>query len=140
MRSNLEGRVIQLEIALKAMKDRLQAVTDRAAALRQQTQVLAGANYGGGGGAGSNFPLWAITPAAGILAATGAWPTLTPRTFVADIYQQTVGAATLTLVYPGATIYWWYKDPDPGNRLSFVMVNQDSTYTAIVDSCTRVDS
>ncbi|MDG3003255.1 hypothetical protein [Paludisphaera mucosa] len=79
---------------------------------------------------------WCRIPSGGVLAATGTWPALTPKTFVADVYENSAGA--LALVASSATIYWWYKDSALANKLVACIANDDGTYDALLDSCTVV--
>ena len=133
--TNLEGRLIRLELLLKHDEQRLSSLESRAATLEQQgRQPLAQMWQGGGGGIQVAF--WTVSPSGGVAVSTGNWPTITPQTWTSDVYKDVGG--TLTLEATGATIRWFYRDTDPGNRLVAVQPNGDGTYDALADSCTKV--
>lgn len=125
----LERRIDELTSRLARSENRLAQTEQSAAKLWGGTTIL---NSGA-----ANVALWTISPSSGVTAATGVWPTLTPSTWTEDVYSDVGG--TLTSVASGATIRWWYKDADPGNRLVPVIPNGDGSYDAVADSCTRVD-
>lgn len=72
--TNLEGRIAQLEIAVKWLRDRLRASIDRTGSLRQNQQMQAGGAYAGGDtsttAAGSSL-YWARVGSAPIEAYSG---------------------------------------------------------------------
>lgn len=102
----------------------------------EQSTIKVWMDQGGGGGGSQVKALWCMTPSA-VSAATGVWPTLTPHTFTADVYAN--GSGTLTIVAPGSTVYWWYKDAIAAGKLIPVIPNADGSYDAVASSCTRVD-
>ena len=131
-----EPRILEIERRLEQLRHelgRMQALLTET----QQSLNRAWMNSPAGGSGGGGQALWTISPGGGIAAATGTWPTLTPTTFTAAIYSDVGG--TLTEVTPSATVRWFYKDTDPGNRLLAVFDNGDGSYDIVVDSCTRVD-
>jgi hypothetical protein len=134
--TNLEGRIIRLELLLQSAQDALRKLDGRAGSLEQQARQPLAQMWQGGGSGGDPIPLWAITPGA-VAAATGTWPTLTPSTFTSDVKKDVAGV--LTAVATGATIRWFYKDGATIGKLVPVMDNGDGTYDARADSCTRVD-
>jgi hypothetical protein len=79
---------------------------------------------------------WTRSPTGGIAAAAGSWPNLTGTAFTGAIYQGS--GPTFNVISNGATVYWRYKDSDPGSRLIPCLSNGDGTYDAIADSCTAV--
>lgn len=130
--TNLEGRVIRLELMLKKAEDALRAANTRLNTLETNgRQPLAMMWNQGGGGMGG--VLWVLTPGTGG-PATGTWGTITPDSFTADVYR-TVGGAQ-TLVATGATIYWWYNDTFAASKPVPVGDNGDGTYDAIAEGCT----
>jgi hypothetical protein len=134
MRSQQEGWFKQLFSRISATERNYQDVISRLNQLQQQMRTIpAGAGPGGGGG--MQQVCWCRTPGS-VSAATGSWPSLTPATFSADIYQDTGG--TLTQVASSATVRWFYKDTAAANKLVPCFPNPDGTYDAVAESCTAV--
>lgn len=132
---DLEARIRRLEETIAEQRQTIRGLADRLA--RAETNIQAVRTTPGGGGGSSGTAFWCKSPGGGVAAATGTWPSLTAATFTADVYFDSAG--TQTLYASGATIRWWYKDADPGNRLMPLTPNGDGTYDGIADSCTRVD-
>lgn len=135
--TNLEGRIIRLELLLAASQDAVRKLEGRAASLEQQARQPLAQMWQGGGGGGDPIPLWAVTPGA-VAASTGTWPAITAATFTSDVYKDVGG--TLTAVATDATIRWFYRDAATVGKLVPVMDNGDGSYDARADSCTRVDT
>jgi hypothetical protein len=133
--TNLEGRIIRLELLLKASQDYARKLEGRVSSLEQQARQPLAQMWQGGGG-GEQIAFWTKSPTGGIVASTGDWPAIAPETFVEDVYKDVGG--TLTLEATGATIRWFFRDPDPGDRLIPVIPNGDGTYDARASSCTAV--
>lgn len=122
------------ERRLNILDRRLRLAEDRIAEAAQALpRVLAG---GGGNGDGSASRSYWCRTAGTVAAATGTWPSLSPATFVADVYVSDAGA--LVSVATSATIYWWYKDTAAASKLVGLIPNGDGTYDARHDSCTAV--
>jgi len=134
--TNVEGRLIKVELETRALREENRALRVRAETLEQQGRQPMAMMWQGGGGGGEAIPLWAMTPGP-VAAATGVWPTLTPSTFTSDVVKDVGG--TMTPVATGATIRWFYKDTATIGKLVPVMDNGDGTYDARATSCTRVD-
>lgn len=126
----------ELERFTEELSRRLAHAEARIASAEQNVSKLWN-NAGGGGGGGTGKAYWCKSPSGGIAAATSTWPTLSPASFTADVYQDVAG--TLTLFSAGATVYWWFKDTDSGNRLIPCTANGDGSFDAVANSCTRVD-
>ncbi len=133
--TNLEGRIIRLELLLQSAQDALRKLDGRAGSLEQQARQPLAQMWQGGGG-GTQVAYWTKSPTGGIAASTGNWPTIAPETFAEDVYKDVGG--TLTLEATAATIRWFYRDADPGDRLVPVQPNGDGSYDALADSCTAV--
>jgi hypothetical protein len=119
------------EIQIVELKRRLRELGDILARAEGMISQLPGTTGGGGGGSQHG---WCESP--GFAAATGTWPSITPSSGSADVYQGTSGA--LSLVATAATIHWWYKDASVAGKLVAVEPNTDGSWDAIVDSCTAI--
>jgi len=133
--TNLEGRLIKLELLVKDQAQTIRALNTRANAMEQQGRQPLAMMWQGAGGGGDVRAYWCRTPGA-VAAATGTWPTLTATPFTADVYKDVAG--TMTLEATGATVRWWYKDTAVVNKLVPCLPNGDGTYDALADSCTAV--
>jgi hypothetical protein len=128
------ARVREIERRLsRALRD----IDATKAQVRELSQMLprawANGDPGADGGGGSLY----LTRCPGVAAASGTWPTLTPSSYTADVYDTAGGS--LVLVQASATIYWWYLDGADEGKLAPVAKNSDGTYYAVLDTCTGVD-
>ena len=131
--TNLEGRLIRLELLLKHDEQRLSSLESRAATLEQQgRQPLAQMWQAGGGGGGPVFI--ALTGAGGIAAASGAPAGGTPGSASLSIYQLVGGSYTSMGT---ATVYNCYLSATAASvKVLTVGTNGDGTYTVLGESCT----
>lgn len=131
MPTEVEARLVRLEIILNAVLAALDKVSARQDDQEQKQRNMPDA---GGSGNSSAGVFWCRSP--GISAATGTWPSITPATGTADVYQDVGG--TLTLVATSATIRWWYKDASVVNKLMEVVAAGDGGWDGVLDSCSVV--
>ncbi|WP_165235379.1 hypothetical protein [Aquisphaera insulae] len=134
--TNLESRLIRLEMALRSTEDLVRRLQGQVTALQQSARLLqaqAGGYGGGSGGGGTGF--WIRNP--GLSAASGSWPTLTPSVGTADVYSDLGG--TLTPFAADQTIRWFFKDAPTANGLIPVVRSADgSAWDGLNASCTGV--
>ena len=134
--TNLEGRIIRLEVLLKAQAETIRALAVRLDTLEQDARQPMAMMWQGGGSGGGGIAYWTKSPTGGVAVSSGNWPTITPQTWTENVYKDVGG--TLTLEATSATIRWFFRDTNPGDRLVPVIPNGDGTYDARGDSCTKV--
>ena len=127
-----EQRIVHLEQLIAADEAAIANLQNQVAALNQAQRTGQASSPGAGGGGGSTY--WCHSP--GIAAATGSWPTLTPSSGTADVYQDVAG--TLTLFKASQTIRWFYKDASTAGKLMAVTSCADGNWDGLLDSCTGV--
>lgn len=88
---------------------------------------------GGGSGLSSAYYV-AQTPSSGTWAASGTWPSITPGSFTADIYESVAGA--LNLVTTGATVYNHFPSSPGTSKRILVEPCGDGTWGVTSESCT----
>jgi hypothetical protein len=82
----------------------------------------------------SQVAAFVCQPSAAVTGATGTWPTITPVSFTADVYQ--VAGTTMTKITPNATIYNWYAASLVASKTVTVEPDGTGAYVAIAQSCT----
>ena len=73
-------------------------------------------------------------PSSPVTGATGAWPTITPEDFRADIYV--VAGKTMALFDPDSVIYNWYAASLVANKTCYVVPDGSGSYVVVTQSCT----
>lgn len=73
-------------------------------------------------------------PGTAVAGATGAWPTITPQGFTADVYQ--VSGANLTLYLASAQCYNWYAAGLDDDKTVTVLPDGSGAFVAVAQSCT----
>lgn len=137
--TNVEGRVIQLELLVKTVQAQLAAALTRLDNVEQLARSAQGItyNWGGGSGGGVEGSYWALAPPGGIPASSGRFPTITPTSSILPIYQDIDG--TLISTGESATCYWWYRDACPQNTLLKLKPLFGIGWDIICNSCTVVN-
>ncbi len=134
MRTNSEGRLIALEIALKWLRDQFNSLATAVAALQAANRQQTAAVYGGGGGSGGTAVYVVVTSSAGIAAASGPPPSGTPGTDNLTVYQLTAGTYT---TLGASDIYNTYEAATAAAvRVLTVGPNGDGSFTVLGESCT----
>jgi hypothetical protein len=83
---------------------------------------------------GQQETVYFCQPSSSVSGATGTWPSITPASFTADVYQ--ASRATLTKYVTSATIYNWYAASLDANKTTNVKPDGSGAFVAIAESCT----
>jgi len=134
--TNVEGRVIQLELAVNALQQQIAALLTRMAAAEQLGRSSQGITYNWGGGGGATASYWCMSPAGGLAASSGTFPDIASVPASLTVYQSVGGvyAAVGTRI-----CYWWYRDALPQYRLVPLVANGDGSYDMLANGCTPVN-
>ncbi len=129
---NLESRLIFVEEAIRSLQDVQRQLAQRVGALEQnQWNTSGGGGFGGGGGSGV---FYCQAPASGSWGATGTWPSLTPGSFTADVYQ--ANGTSLNLIMSSATIKNWYPASPANSKVIELQPGGSGAYVTVAQSCT----
>ena len=127
-----ERRILEIERRLENQAREIEALRRKVVELGQMVPRAFSAGAGSGGGEPTRL-CWAQIPSGGVDAATGTWPSLTPKSFAADVYCQTQSG--WVKVAESATVYWRYKQGADAGKLVPCVPNAGGSYEAILDSC-----
>jgi hypothetical protein len=128
----IETRIGQAESKIEYLMRLIADLTQQLRGVQQQTKGVGSAYQNvapGGGGAGAFFCM----PSGTFSGASGTWPTLTPASFTADVYQMVSGA--LTLVTASATIYNGFPASLTASLVCFVAADGAGGYVVVSQSC-----
>jgi hypothetical protein len=115
---------------LEYLKRMLQDLTQQLKAVQQQARTASSGDGGGGGGAGSFYCL----PSSAVGGAAGTWPTLTPASFTADVYQ--ANGAALNLVQASAQCYNFMPAGLVTSKVVYLSADGQGNFDAVTQSCT----
>lgn len=73
-------------------------------------------------------------PSAAVTGATGTWPSLTPISFTADVYQ--IANGKLTKVVSGATVWNGLPASLAASKVCYCLADGSGAYVVISQSCT----
>jgi hypothetical protein len=121
----LESRV---EYLIRLIAD----ITQQLRGVQQSAKgVGSGFQFGPSGGGGGAF---FCQPSGSVAGATGTWPTLTPTSFTADVYQMVGGV--LTLITASAGISNGFPAALVASKVCFVAADTSGAYVVVSQSCT----
>ena len=127
----IETRIKAAEDAIEYLRRQIQDLIPQIRAALQQARTASSGFDGGGGGGGA---FYCMAPSSGSWGATGTWPTLTPGTFTADVYQ--ANGSTLAKIATAATVNNWYPASPAVSKVIEVAQDGSGAYVTVAQSCT----
>ena len=129
----IETRIKAAEDAIEYLRRQMQdlIVQVRQAANNART---ASATYGAGGGGGGGGGTYFCLPSGPVSGATGTWPSLTPVSFIADVY--TTAGGSMTLSAASATCWNFFPAGLIASKVVFLAADGTGNFVAVTQSCT----
>jgi hypothetical protein len=127
---NFEARISLLEQLIAKIERAIRDLTQRVSRL-EQNQWNATSPNGGNGGSGANA-FYALS-SSGSWGATGTWPSLTPGSISATVYQMQGTMATSLGTY---TIYNWFPASPVNSKVMFLAPDGNGNFVVVSQSCT----
>lgn len=79
-------------------------------------------------------PVLVCQPGSSVGGESGTWPSLTPASFTADVYQ--VSGTSITIYLSSAKVYNWYAAGLDANKTATVAADGAGTFVVLAQSCT----
>jgi hypothetical protein len=129
-------RFLELERRMAHLERRLGQIDSKATQAGQNAAQVWGGPWQGGGTGGAQSAWWAMSPAGGMAASTGSFPTITPSTATLTVYQDVGGTFTSAGT---AVCRWFFRDALPQYMLIALQPNGDGSYDILLNGCTIVN-